>query len=111
MNKFIVIKNDLFDIANRLKKIDKNYLLVRNVIKNRFELWYNACVPKLELVFKTKTIDKRMLDFVNDTKVQYVEKLIKQMDDMNEKIKEKEIKRVKEDSIDRIKEVLKYENK
>ena len=111
MNKFVVIKNDLFNIANRLKKIDKNYLLVRNVIKNRFELWYNSCLPKLELVFKTKTIDKRMLDFVNETKVQHVEKLIKEMDCMNEKLKEKEIKRVKEDGIDKIKEVIKYENK
>lgn len=108
MNGFVVIKNDMFKIASRLKEIDKNYLLVRNVVKNRFELWYNACIPKLELVFKNKTIDKRMIDYVNKTKIENIDRIIKKMDEENQKIREKEIKRQKDECLDRMYEVIKY---
>lgn len=106
-----IIKNDLFNIANRLKEIDKNYFLVRNKIKKRFELWYNMAFPKRELIFKTKQIDSRMIDYVNETRIQNIDKIIKEMDKENEKLKEKEIKNAKNECLDRVSEVLKYDIK
>ena len=108
MKKFEVIENDLFNIANRLKLIDKNYLLVRNKLKKRFELWYNSCVPRQELVFKTNRIDKRMIDFVNETRIQNIDKIIKEIDEKNEKLRQKEINNAKNDCLDRMREVIKY---
>lgn len=111
MENFVEIKNDLFNIASRLKQIDKHYILVRNLIKKRFELWYDACIPHLELVFKNNKIDSRMIDFVNETRIQNLDKIIKQMDEMNEKIKEKEISKAKDECVDKLSEVIKYVNK
>ncbi len=110
MEKFELVLNDTFNIAKRLKQIDKNYLLVRNKKKKRFELWYNTCIPKLELVFKFNKIDNRMIDYVNQTRIENLEKIIKQMDIENEKIKQKQIKNAKEECLDRISEVVKYVN-
>lgn len=111
MEKFEIIENDLFNISNRLKQIDKNYLLVRNKLKKRFELWYNSCVPRLELVFKTNRIDKRMIDFVNSTRIENIDKIIKEMDKTNEKIRLKEIENKKNECFDKMSEVIKYVNK
>ena len=108
MEKFEIILEDTFNIAKRLKQIDKNYLLIRNKKKNRFELWYNSCVPKLELVFKFNKVDKRMIDYVNQTRIENIDKIIKQMDKENEKIRQRQINNAKNECLDRMSEVIKY---
>ncbi len=105
--KFEIITNDLFNIAKRLKKIDKNYLLVRNKEKHRFELWYNSSFMHRELVFKFDKIDARMLDYVNQSRVEFIDKLIKNIDENNEKIKNNQIEKFKNDSLDKIREEIK----
>ena len=36
--KYIQIKNDVYDISNRIKKIDRNYYIVLNTSNNKFEV-------------------------------------------------------------------------
>lgn len=111
MESLEIIKDDMFEIAKRLKSINKNYVLVRNKKLNRFELHFLRPILSLEAVFPYKSIDKRMVDYVNKYKKENIDKIIKQIDENNEKITEKNNKTFKQDYIDKIKEDLKYDSK
>lgn len=87
----IEIKNDLFDIANRLKQIDKDYFVLFNTNKKVFELHAkNQAYNSYCLTFPFDVLDERAITLTLKTRVQNKEKLIKEMEEQNQELKKQE---------------------
>lgn len=76
----IVIKNDVFDIASRLKEIDKDYFVVWDTVKQRFEVHNSKnrgdtfCVS-----VPHKSLDARTITRVLYTRIERVEQLLDEL--------------------------------
>lgn len=81
-----IINSDLFNISKRIKSIDKNYFIVRNNLKNRFEVHYKRSCNTLELVLPFECLDVQTINLVLKSKIENRKKLIKEMEKENEKI-------------------------
>ena len=84
--KNIVIKNDLFDISNRLKSIDKNYFVVFNTAKQKYEIHYKRAKNTYELTLPFNFLDARTIDFVQKTRMENKELIFAEMEKANLKI-------------------------
>ena len=80
----IRIKHDVYNIANRIKKIDSGYFIVYNTSKNKFEIHnlkqingsYCLTLPYQEL-------DERTLKYVNETKSENIERILNKIESEN----------------------------
>lgn len=78
------IIGDLFDVCNKLKHIDNNYVLFRNKKKSRFEVYYKCGLNlDLQLVLPFERLDFRTIDLVYKTRVQNADKIFKEIDEIN----------------------------
>ena len=78
------IKEDLFDIAHRLREIDSRYRVYRNLKLNRFEIHANGV---LQLAAPFDSLDARTLELVRSTRVENADRLIKDMEVRNGELK------------------------
>ena len=78
----IEIKNDLFDIASRLKEIDPEYSVYFETDLQKFTLWGKG---KRQVIFPYDTLDQRALSHAIETRVENVDELIKKIDLGNER--------------------------
>ena len=70
------IFEDLFDIVKKIKSIDSNYKVFRNVKKNRFEIYYlNGLNLNLELVVPYDKLDYRIINKLNESKIENADNL------------------------------------
>ena len=80
----IKIKHDVYNIANRIKVIDKNYYIVLNTSTMRYEVHHSGQVGgSYCLTLPYTTLDARALDFVNKTKTNNLNNLIKEIEKNN----------------------------
>lgn len=78
----IEIKNDLYDIASRLKEIDREYTTYFETELQKFTLWGRG---KRQVVFPFDALDQRALDYARKTRVENMEELIREIDEKNER--------------------------
>lgn len=84
----IEIKNDVFNIVNRLKKIDKNYFVLFNLDKNTFEIHNKAQLFSTYcLTLPYSTLDKRAIDYVLKTSIKNMEMIASNIDIQNNNLK------------------------
>ena len=88
------IKSDVFDIAKRIKSIDKKYFVVFNRDKNKFEVHYKRNKNTYELTIPYKTLDARAVEFVRKTAVQNKEKIFDEIEKSNAKLEEQNTKNI-----------------
>lgn len=107
--KFKKIKNDLFDIASRIKKINSGYFIVYNYKKSRFEV-HNKNQPAntLSLVSPYHKLDVRLLHLVQKTSINNASKVLKEIEKTNEKITKNATDKVLDISKSKLKEIYKY---
>lgn len=86
--KYIEVKNDLFDIANRIKQIDPKYFVVFNIVTKKFEVHYKRAKNTYELTLPYDALDARAVDFVQKTKVENSKKIFEEMELQNQKLAE-----------------------
>lgn len=87
----IRIKNDLFDIVERLRAIDSDYYIVYNVVTGKFELHSERCRPSLQLILPYSALDKRTIDYVLKTRIEKIIDEIKAIDEFNAALEDKRI--------------------
>ena len=93
----VEIKNDVFDVVKRIKKIDRNYRVVYNTKKAAYELHNKAQIfTSYCLTFPYKFIDARMVDYTLKTQSKNREKILKEIEQENEKMLKNKIKESKE---------------
>ena len=80
------IKEDVFDIVQRIKGIDSGYKVYRNHKKHRFEVYKTyGMSEKLELTWDG-ALDERLVRKVQRTRKQNIDKIIKQIEKENENL-------------------------
>ena len=87
------IREDLFDIAHRLREIDTRYRLYRNLKLSRFEIHANGV---LQLAAPFDRLDARTLELVRSTRLEYADRLVKEMDKHNGDLEAAKEKRTRE---------------
>ena len=95
-----IIKNDIFNIARRLKFIDKKYFIVFNSDRNKYEVHYSRAKNTYELTIPYDTLDARTIDFVLKTRIQNKQKIFEEIENSNKKLEQQNIKNLIE-KIDR----------
>ena len=89
----IEIKNDLFDIANRLKEIDPRYEVFFDTEKQKFVIYANG-VPQLTIPYDN--LDTRTLSYVRYTRVENAETVLKDVDGYNARKDRESIEKAKD---------------
>lgn len=80
----ILITNDLFDIASRLRSVNSSYRLYYNTQKSRYEV-RNSNTNALEFVVPYDELDARTVDYARYTSVQNAEQLFSDIEKHNAK--------------------------
>lgn len=89
------IKEDLFDVAKRLRQIDVNYRLYFNKLLGRFEVHNHAQRGNsLAVVVPYDKLDARTITLVRKTRVENAERLLAEMEKANAKAENDAVSRV-----------------
>ena len=90
----IPIKNDLYDIADRIRKIDEKYEIIFNTENQKFEVLKNGA---LAVILPYENLDTRALDYVYYTRWDNAEKVLEDIERSNEELNNIKIKRAMDD--------------
>lgn len=85
MDVRVEIRGDVFDVASRLKEIDGDYYPVYNLTKKRFEIHHRGRANSLQLVLPYDSLDIRAIQRVKETRREWVENMLRDMDRQNAK--------------------------
>ena len=109
MKNKIVLTGDLFDIVGRIKSIDASYFVVRDFKFKRFEVHSNSQKgDTLCLVVPYDRLDARTLSLTVQSRVERIDKLMKEAQKSNEKLLIDENNKLKESANQRFDEALFY---
>lgn len=105
----IMIKKDLFNIVNRLKKIDKGYYVVFNKFKNRYEI-FNKKQKKDTLAFCSDRpfLDRGIIIKAYKTNIRNAKNLFKEIDENNKKIDEINKNKINNKYLDKFSQFIDY---
>lgn len=79
----ILITDDLYGIASRLREIDDDYRVYRNPDKHRFEVHSKS---GLQVVCPWEELDARLIAYVRETRVQRLDELMRAIDEENARL-------------------------
>lgn len=83
----INVNTDNYFIAQRIKEIDYNYYIVFNTARKKFEIHNKSQGNNTYcLTVPYSTLDARTLDFVNETKIENIQKLMEKIEKNNKKL-------------------------
>lgn len=104
----IRIKNDLFDIVERIKAIDSDYYIEYNSEADRFEVHCARCKPTLQLIVPYSALDKRTVDHVLRTRIANAITELAQIDAYNAAIDAKRYAAAVDEAAYKIKNITEY---
>lgn len=81
----IEIVHDVYYIAERLKEIDFNYFILYNTKRKKYEIHHTGQSDTYCLTVPYDELDARTIDFVNQTRVENRDRLLKELDEENKK--------------------------
>lgn len=85
------IFEDLFGIVKKIREIDDNYRVFRNLIKKRYEIYYQQGLNlNLELVVPYDELDYRTINLINESKIENADLIFNEIDRVNNKLANKE---------------------
>ncbi len=79
----IEINGDVCDICRRIKEVDENYYIVYNCKLNRFELHDRSIKDSFACVLPFDQLDQRSIEHARRTRVENLQKLIKELEESN----------------------------
>lgn len=91
MDVLVEIRGDVFDIADRLREIDGDYYPVYNLTKRRFEIHHRGRSKSLQLVLPYDSLDARAIKRVKETRREWVEKMLRDMEIQEQKQKTRSV--------------------
>lgn len=107
-NKLILIKNDLFNISNRIKKIDKNYFICFNKTLKQFEVHHKKQPDTTFCFVAGKSLNASVLNKVIKTSVKFYLKNLKNMQEVNLQLNKKSEQNIKEKHMQMFKSLIDY---
>lgn len=106
----IKIENDVFEITQRIKKIDEGYFIVFDTLKQRFELHNSEQVNTYCLTVPYDNLDDRLIDLVMYSKIDNIDNIINEIDINNKVIEGKSINKLKDQTGYMIREIYNFCN-
>lgn len=97
------VVSDLYDIADRLKEIDERYELYFNRAFKRFEVFANGA---LQIAAPFDRLDGRLLELVRSTRLEYAERLLKDIDESNRRLESEATRRSAERIVSEVEKAL-----
>ncbi len=91
--KYIKIKNDAFNINERIKILNPNYFVVYNTQNHRFEVHNSRQFASTFCITCDSGLNASVLTKLRKTKIENLQKIVDEIDESNQK-REDEIKRV-----------------
>ena len=92
----ILVKSDVFDICNRIKKFDSTYYIVFDNMVNKYQVYSSNLNRSIELIsgrvlsyvctLPYESLDIRTIKYLYDTSVANLETLVKDIDEHNKSI-------------------------
>ncbi len=80
----IEITSDVYDIANRIKYIDRNYYIVYNTERNNFEIHCHGQTDgSYCLTLPYNSLDERSLNYVYKTESKNIDKILEEIKNDN----------------------------
>ncbi len=102
----IEIKNDTFNVVDRLKAIDSDYVVFFNKRLNRFELHTaNGRGTVLSLVLPYSSLDVRAVNLALYTRRERSEKLYAEIENSNRKAEQKRVNDVIERAVEEMSKI------
>ncbi len=92
----VLVKNDLFNIADRLKKIDKSYFVLFNKKTKNYEIHSKAQKGSTLCVIAGKKLNEQVIFKVENTKIKFMKKIIYDINSNNKKLEDKSSKDLQE---------------
>ena len=77
------VRHDLFNIAARLKSVDRRYELFFNRKKNRYEIYANGA---MQMALPFERLDARALSYARKTRLENLEKIIAEIEEENARL-------------------------
>ena len=104
----IVIENDVYNIAKRIKYIDRDYFIMYNTSKENYEIHNSSQQGSTYCVtIPYNTLDERTLDFVYKTQSKNIEEILCEIENENKLHENAEKSRVFLQLNESVKDVLK----
>lgn len=107
----IKIYEDVFDITTRLKEIDKDYFVVFNTQKNKYEVHNKSQKNTYCLSVPFSGLDSRTIDLTLKTRRENIDKILKEIEQNNEKIEKDASRKTKDLCEFKAKEFFDYSKK
>ena len=107
----IKIYEDVFDITTRLKEIDKDYFVVFNTQKNKYEVHNKSQKNTYCLSVPFSGLDSRTIDLTLKTRRENIDKLLKEIEQNNETIEKDAGRKTKDLCEFKAKEFFDYSKK
>lgn len=85
----IPIQNDLYEISERIKKIDERYRVFFDTDRQKFIV----TVENVIVVIPYEELDQRTIDYLYYTRWENADKVIEDVDRHNERLREESLKR------------------
>ena len=86
-----VITNDLYDIADRLRAVNDNYVVYYNTDKSRFEV-HDGAKGNMEFVVPYDELDARTVEYALHTRVENAKRIIEEVEESNRRLEEVQTK-------------------
>lgn len=104
----IRIREDLFDISSRIKEVDKNYYIIYDTKKRRYEV-HSAMQKDNSFCFVVgKRLDYYAIVKAQKTSIKWLKNIIKNIDEDNKRVEEKRKNEISYKYKTNIKSVLDY---
>ncbi|MBQ8522777.1 MAG: hypothetical protein IJ458_03855 [Clostridia bacterium] len=105
----ILVKSDVFDICNRIKKFDSNYCIVFNNVSNKYEVYSAKLTDSVDLIsgrvlsyictLPYDCLDARSIKYLYDTSVENIDDIITQIDKQNKELERQNELKLKQQSL------------
>lgn len=105
MNNLCAVENDLFDIANRIKNLDPDYVIYRNRQTNKFELHNTRYKPSLQLVLPYDELDMRSINYAVSTRIENIKKVAEEIEKENQKLEKQNCEKLQEEILEKVENV------
>lgn len=105
------IKNDVYNISSRIKKIDPDYYIVFDTKQKRFEVHHSKQkFGSLCLVVPYSCLDNRTLQLVYKSQIKWFKENIRQIEKDNERLEKMSQSRTMDMAKSELNEIIKYES-
>ena len=107
----IKIYEDVFDITKRLKEIDRNYFVVFNTKKQKFEVHNKSQKNTYCLSVPYNTLDIRTIFLTLKSRRENIDKILEEIDVNNQKLEQENNRKIKDLCDFKAKEIFSYAKK